>query len=65
MHIIDVGTGKRVEFPIPNDGSMHATHLNQEHAKIMSSHLRKEVEEAEYVENRMEESIKEVCFKLY
>lgn len=49
MHVLDVGTGKRVQLPPPNDGSLLTTHLNKEHQKIMSRHLKNEVENAEFV----------------
>ncbi len=57
LHTIDVGTGKRIDFPPPNDGSGKNFHLNKQHQQIMQNHLRKAVKDAEYVENRVDESI--------
>lgn len=60
FHIIDVGTGKRVELPPLNDGSALTSHLNKEHAEIMTKYLNSQVEEVNDLENRVSDSIEEL-----
>jgi len=60
FHTVDVGMGKRIEFPPPNDGSAQTFHLNTEHQTLMQKHLNKAIDSVEYVENRVENSIKDL-----
>lgn len=57
FHTVDVGMGKRIDLPPPNDGSAKKFHLNRDHAAIMNRHLRRTVEEFEDVESRATGSI--------
>lgn len=60
MHTLDVGNGKRVQLPPPNDGSCQTFHLNKQHHAIMAKHMKKEVEDVEYIEDRVKDSIDDV-----
>lgn len=60
FHVVEVGNGKRVQLPPPNDGSTKTTHLNKMHHQIMSKYLNKQVQNAEMVENRVQDSIDQV-----
>lgn len=63
FHVLDIGMGKRIQLPPPNDGSLKNIHLNKEHQKIIEKYLEKQVNEVEFVENRYKDSFNEVQIK--
>jgi hypothetical protein len=60
FNIHTVQLGARIDLPPPCDGATDTHHLNQEHESIMRHHLKKSIIEAEYVEDRKEETLDHV-----
>jgi hypothetical protein len=55
--IHSVQLGKVIDLPPPTDGNTNMHHLNKHHHDIMKRHLRRSVAEAEYVEDRKQETL--------
>lgn len=58
MHVLQLG--RCIQIPPPNDGSTEKHHVNENYGKMISSHLKKEVDTAEFIDRR-HKSVKERC----
>lgn len=60
IRCLDLSSGKCVQLPPPNDGSIKTSHINQFHEQIMTKHFDKTIQEFRESEQRVEHDLQDL-----
>jgi hypothetical protein len=60
IHVVDIGSGKRIDLPPKSDGGTQSHYVNKMHGQIMSKYLNNSVSDQEELEDRITNCISDV-----